>query len=341
MRATTIIALLLALAVSAAADQPKLGGPIPGLTATDRAMFEAGKKVFSRVFTVADGLGPLFNNSSCAACHEDPVVGGAGAFNQDDVDVERHASADDQPMCDELTAVGGPVFREQAAGVPIPPIPGDARVHIGLRSTPALFSSGSIDGVPDQVILDNEKNGGRAARLPSGKIGRFGRKATDPDLPGFVRGAFATEQGIDVPSELSELDLMLATFFVSNLAPPPPQVRDRRGQQLFNDIGCATCHIPSLSTGNGQRAALYTDLLLHDMGPGLADLCKGVAKAAEFRTEPLMGLRFRSRFLHDGRALTLTSAIASHGGEAQKVADRFARLKDEERRALLSFLGGL
>jgi CxxC motif-containing protein (DUF1111 family) len=339
---TIIIALLIALVASANADQaPSVGGPVPGLTASDRAMFDAGKKVFSRVFTVADGLGPLFNNSSCAACHEDPVVGGAGAFNQDDVDVERHASADDQPTCDELTAAGGPVFREQAAGVPVPPIPGEARVRIGLRSTPALFSSGSIDDVPEQVILDNQRNGGRAAKLPNGRIGRFGRKATDPDLPGFVRGAFATEQGIDVPSELSEIDLLLATFFVSHLAPPPHQVRNRQGQRLFNEIGCATCHIPSLPTVSGQRAFLYSDLLLHDMGPGLADLCKGVAKTSEFRTEPLMGLRFRSRFMHDGRALRLSSAIASHGGEGQEAADKFFRLKQEERQALVTFLSGL
>src|SRR5437899_6666299 len=163
--------------------------------------------VFSRVFTPATGLGPLFNNNSCATCHEVPVVGGSGGFNEEDVDVERHATADDQPSCNELTAFGGPVFREQAIpGTTVPSIPGSANIHIGLRSSPALFSSGSIDAVPDDVILNNARRsggGGRAAKLPNGKIGRFGRKATDPDLAGFVRGAFATEQGIDSPGEIS------------------------------------------------------------------------------------------------------------------------------------------
>ena len=70
----------------------------------------------------------------------------------------------------------------------------------------------------------------------------------------------------------------------------------------------------STGLGDQQVVHLYSDLLLHDMGPALADLCKGVADRAEFRTEPLMGLRAREWFLHDGRALTLESAIIQHGG---------------------------
>ncbi len=319
-----------------------IGGPVEGLGRTSVALFDQGKAVFSRVFTPATGLGPLFNNAGCAACHEVPVVGGSGGFNEDDVDVERHATADDQPSCNELGTFGGPVFREQATpGATVPSIPGNAGVHIGLRSTPALFSSGAIDAVSEGTIISNTSNGGRAAKLPNGKIGRFGRKATDPDLAGFVRGAFATEQGIDAPNEISEIDLLLATFFIAKLAPPDAQVTDSRGLQVFHDIGCASCHIPSLPTEDGKRAFLYSDLLLHDMGPGLADLCKGVAATNEFRTEPLMGLRFRFRFLHDGRALRLSSAITSHGGQGQPAADKFVRLNDRDRNALMKFLSGL
>jgi CxxC motif-containing protein (DUF1111 family) len=113
-------------------------------------------------------------------------------------------------------------------------------------------------------------------------------------------------------------------------------VLDKRGQQLFKDIGCATCHTPTVN-----RAALYSDLALHDMGPGLADICKGQAKTNEFRTEPLMGIRFRSRFLHDGRALRLSSAIAQHGGEGQRSADRFFQLERIDRNALIKFVSGL
>src|SRR6185436_7913336 len=97
------------------------------------------------------------------------------------------------------------------------------------------------------------------------------------------------------------------------------------------------CHVPSLRTGNSpvgalryKKVAAYTDLLLHDMGPELADICLGEATPSEFRTEPLMGLRLSSqieegepRFLHDGRASTIEEAIRLHGGEAAASRDRF------------------
>jgi CxxC motif-containing protein (DUF1111 family) len=326
----------------------RLGDPLSGLTSSELARFTQGKAVFSREFTPASGLGPFFNNVSCAQCHEDPVTGGAGAFNEDDVDVERHASASDQPTCDELVAFGGPVFREQTTGPDLPPIPADAAVHVGLRSTPMLFGFGLVEAIPDHAIEANEgRAGGRVARLANGRIGRFGRKATDPDLPTFVTGAFKNEQGIDVPSELSVADRDLTVDFIRFLAPPAPLYRnhdEQEGRELFHRAGCAECHVPSFVTRSPikvldrQIVHLYSDLLLHDMGPALADLCKGEAGRAEFRTEPLMGLRARERFLHDGRALTLESAIVQHGGQGAPAAAAFLNLSRREREALLRFL---
>ena len=84
--------------------------------------------------------------------------------------------------------------------------------------------------------------------------------------------------------------------------------------------------------------AAYTDLLLHDMGPDLADICLGEAQPSEFRTEPLMGLRLGTAFLHDGRASTIAQAIELHGGEATASRDRFLRLSPLARAALLRFL---
>ena len=117
---------------------------------------------------------------------------------------------------------------------------------------------------------------------------------------------------------------------------------------VFARIGCAACHVPVLVTGPNPDAALrfkvvpaYTDLLLHDMGPALADICLGEAEPAEFRTEPLMGLRFATAFLHDGRAKTITQAIELHAGEAQRARNRFLRLTAFEKGALLRFLGRL
>ncbi len=326
----------------------QLGDPLSDLTPNQVARFTQGKAVFNRDFTPTTGLGPFFNNTSCAQCHEDPVIGGAGAFNQSDVDVERHASAGDQPTCDELISSGGPVFREQTTGVSLPPIPAYATVHVGLRSTPALFGFGLIEAIPEREIAANEgRAGGRAARLPDGRLGRFGRKATDPDLPNFVTGAFDKEQGVEVPSELSPADRDLTVDFIRFLAPPPPLYGSPEGQKVFHRLGCAECHVPSFMTVSPIRVLdrqvvhLYSDLLLHDMGPALADLCKGVAGRAEFRTEPLMGLRARTRFLHDGRALTLESAIALHGGQGTAAATAFFSLSHQDRDTLLRFLKSL
>ena len=122
----------------------------------------------------------------------------------------------------------------------------------------------------------------------------------------------------------------------------------RRGRELFSQIGCAACHVPTLRTGDSPIAALrnkefsaYTDLLLHDMGPGLADICLGLATPSEFRTEPLIDLRDAKAFLHDGRDTTLEQAVLDHGGEASGARDRFKALPATDRAALIAFLKSL
>jgi CxxC motif-containing protein (DUF1111 family) len=90
-----------------------------------------------------------------------------------------------------------------------------------------------------------------------------------------------------------------------------------------------------------KPVAAFTDLLLHDMGAELADICLGLATPSEFRTEPLMGSRLQSRFLHDGRAKTVQEAIELHGGEAARSREEFRRLSDSDRQALLKYLESL
>ena len=135
------------------------------------------------------------------------------------------------------------------------------------------------------------------------------------------------------------------------LAPPTPLKAGkdgRHGRDLFSQIGCATCHRPLLRTGDSPVAALknrefaaYTDLLLHDMGPDLADICVGLATPADFRTEPLLDLRGAEHFLHDGRATSLEQAIELHGGEAAGARDRFKTLSEADRAAVVAFLKSL
>src|SRR5262249_61999718 len=116
------------------------GGRLVGLTAAESARFAAGQAVFSREFTAETGLGPFFNNVSCASCHEEPAVGGAGAFGEageGDVDTERHATAGDKPSCDELERFGGPGFPAPTTGPGLPPVPARAVARLRGRPPPA------------------------------------------------------------------------------------------------------------------------------------------------------------------------------------------------------------
>jgi CxxC motif-containing protein (DUF1111 family) len=154
-------------------------------------------------------------------------------------------------------------------------------------------------------------------------------------------------------------------FFMRFLAAPVPSP-DRpggaasieRGQTLFATTGCALCHTPTLRTGNATVAALrdrpvhlYSDLMLHQMGPGLADdILQGDARGDEFRTAPLWGLGQRIHFLHDGRTSNLLEAIVAHRSagnaqfgpsEANGVIDRFRALTGAQKQDLLNFLRSL
>jgi len=143
------------------------------------------------------------------------------------------------------------------------------------------------------------------------------------------------------------------------LAPPRPSANApggtesiAKGRNLFSTVGCALCHTPALRTGNttvaalrNQVAQLYSDLLLHDMGTGLADgVSQGQAGPREFRTAPLWGLGQRVFFLHDGRTSDLLEAIREHasdGSEANGVTRNFDNLRDSQKQDLVNFLRSL
>ncbi len=154
-------------------------------------------------------------------------------------------------------------------------------------------------------------------------------------------------------------------FFARFLAAPAPSPDTpggadsiARGRKLFTDTGCALCHTPTLDTGNAavaalrnQPANLFSDLLVHDMGPGLADgITQGQAGPREFRTAPLWGLGQRLFFLHDGRTPDLREAIRAHrsgsfltfnASEANAVIRNFNALKDDQKQDVLNFLRSL
>ncbi|MFQ5776657.1 MAG: di-heme oxidoredictase family protein [Terriglobia bacterium] len=273
----------------------------------------------------------------------------------------------------------------QAQGIEREEVPLSA-TGAGFRTSPPLFGLGLVEAVPAATILANEDPedsdgdgiSGRANRFLDGRLGRFGRKAFLGNLFDFTADAYLAEQSITSPVLLSEetingqpippgtdpapdpeiplSDVEAVTDFVRFLAPPARRTaRDAaeaaavfQGEQLFRQIGCARCHIPSMRTGpsvipalSNKTVFLYSDLLLHDMGADLADICLGSASPAEFRTEMLMGLRFRNHFLHDRRVFTVRESIELHGGEASASRLVFEGLSEVDQAALLSFLDTL
>jgi CxxC motif-containing protein (DUF1111 family) len=374
------------LAGQARGVQP--GDPLPGLTPLEFEEFRLGLEDFLEVETADEGLGPAYNGTSCAVCHNVPAVGGAGTIAE--VRAARRNARGEFEAFDES---GESLFH--LFSVPShrcqPIVPADANVFARRVPIP-LFGAGLVEAIPDDAIVALEdpfdRNGdgvsGRAARVidvASGerRVGRFGWKPQHATLLTFGADAYRNEMGItnDIfPRELAygvTADRMRAC----DLFPDPEDVRDPRtrrrgidnfesfmrllapidragggaqeaaGEQIFAAIGCAACHTPALATAasanplfDRKRVALFSDLLLHDVGTG-DGIRQGVADPSEIRTPALWGLRLRRPLLHDGSAATVEDAIRRHAAEADLARRGFERLGDADRAALLAFLRSL
>ena len=167
-------------------------------------------------------------------------------------------------------------------------------------------------------------------------------------------GDLAAATPLDALSSIEKFSVFMRLLAapVASTDAPGGRASIASGRALFASVGCALCHTPVLHTGNAatpalryQEVRLYSDLLLHDMGNGLADgVAQGQASGREFRTAPLWGLGQRLFFLHDGRSADLRQALLAHaseGSEANGVVARFTRLADREQQDLLNFLRSL
>ena len=247
--------------------------------------------------------------------------------------------------------------------------------RMGIGGRPNRVTNGNIAGAPNTSGND-------------GTITRFGWKAQNKSLEIFAGEAYNVEMGVTnelfpnereetpgcrfnaTPEDFTNMDatgtdsasdvLRFAMFMrlLDQPQPAPPTTSTQNGAKIFSQIGCALCHTPTMMTGSSPvgglsnvPANLFSDLLLHHMGIGLADeIIQGQAQADEFRTAPLWGLGQRTYFLHDGRTSNLIRAIlyhASDGGgryqssEANAVVDRYRRLSDSDQQDLLNFLRSL
>ncbi len=212
------------------------------------------------------------------------------------------------------------------------------------------------------------------------RVGRFGWKAQQASLLAFAGDAYVNEMGITnrlFPTEnapngdeakLAQLDQIadpedqtdpvtgkqdidkIADFMRFLGAPPavPLSSSAALGRNVFNQVGCNQCHTPTLMTGANPVAALnfkpvnlYSDLLLHDMGPLGDGIVQGEAGPREMKTPPLWGVRASAPYLHDGRAPSLDAAIRAHDGEAKAARDKFNALPSAQRQQLLDFLNSI
>ncbi|MCP3059696.1 hypothetical protein LXT21_12990 [Myxococcus sp. K38C18041901] len=204
--------------------------------------------------------------------------------------------------------------------------------HMGITSNP--LSEAAKARLPVPSALDG--NTGAAGSEDAWGTVRQGQAAA-PDEP------TVDDDGVPDP-EMTEQELFdLVSFSMLTAAPRPdePTPESEAGRALFTSLGCDRCHVPALEGPRGL-IPLYSDLLLHDMGPELDDgIVMKQASGAEFRTQPLWGITAVGPYLHDGRADDLDEAIRFHGGEARRSRDAYVALGSAEQARVIHFLESL
>jgi CxxC motif-containing protein (DUF1111 family) len=292
-----VLVILVATAIAASSQSSSLfGGPFSNLTKVEIEAFEEGRDVFQEVETAEEGLGPVFNEASCATCHSEPTVGGGSAR------LETRFGRLTNGSFDPMVEFGGSLLQDNGIGKVGPykydgeRVPREATIVAQRRTTP-LFGLGLVDAVPDGTFIslaETQAGSGTPGKVSmvtvlnadgseAGKaVGKFGWKAQVPTLFQFSGDAYLNEMGITssmFPHEncpqgdCSVLtgnpapglndptgdDVRAFANFMTLLAPPPrgPITADvTAGEAIFKSIGCANCHVPALTTGSHPVAAL-------------------------------------------------------------------------------------
>ena len=359
----------------------------------EQADFDKAREIFEAQEDQDEGLGPLFNARSCGECHATPTVGGSSQITELRAGHYDGHSFIDHPggslindrsinaLIAETVMPGNEVqtFRLSTStlGLGFVEAVDDATLKDIARSQPGQ-SGGRINGTALDVPLSETQNARR--------VGRFGWKDQHGSLLSFAADAYLNEMGITSPMQPKENSSngnsvadydgvadpeddgddveAFANFMRSTKAPSRDldlaNTADALvGAQLFQNAGCAICHVTTLSTArtntaiNGGKfkvpAALgdkiihpYSDFLLHNVGTGDGIVQNGGQSSRnKLRTAPLWGLRTRTRLMHDGLSVTITDAILRHAGEAAYVIDNYRALGNTQKNQLLTFLRSL
>ena len=282
----SVLLAFLAAPLTAQAPQPPMGAPLNGLTATQLQRFDDGKVDFSTVLSVSNGLGPIFNQTNCASCHNNPV-GGPGSIT-----VTRFGLDNGKGGFDPLTGLGGTLLQQGAiAPGASEVVPAVANVT-SLRITPSALGAGLVEAIPDAAIAANETNQQSSGvsgvvhwvqtlEDPTGpaRAGRFGWKSQIATVLSFSGDAAQNELGLTnrlLPTEnapngnlavLQQFDTvadpedgpdMNGLHFIDRItdfqrylaAPPQTPKSGMTGESIFNSVGCAECHVASYTTSN-------------------------------------------------------------------------------------------
>jgi CxxC motif-containing protein (DUF1111 family) len=370
----------------------------PGDTfALDQAQFE-------RRHDASTGLGPVFNATSCAECHQNVVTGAAGQFTEVRVghkDANGNFVNPTILINDGADSISGrSIVNDRSICAQAHESVPDTENIRTLRAVLNTLGDGFVEAVDDRTFLAIAANQpaqsdglihGEVVQVPileapgQTATGRFGWKDQDPTILSFAADAYLNEMGVtnrlkpkdvtsvckvtsdpeDKPDNLGLADIDHFAQFVRGTQVPP---RDTTlaatpdaiaGEFLFTSIGCATCHVPTMTTdrpGTKINGGQYTvpealgnkiihpfgDFLLHDVGTGDGIVQVGPQDTAnKLRTPALWGLHIKSRFMHDLGSLTPDDAIRRHAGEARGVISRFNGLSSQEQQQLVTFLRSL
>jgi CxxC motif-containing protein (DUF1111 family) len=369
-------------------DDQTLDGPLEGLSYQQLAQHLAGDKAFNdEMFTKETGLGPVFVSASCGSCHAGDGKGHPFTtltrFGQTDSTGNQFLHMGGPQL--QNRAIPGYTPEFIPVGATFSKFTPPANSGLGFlelvpdadliaMADPNDADGDGISGVPNWITLSSFITPAANAISQNGKyIHRFGKKAAAYNLLNQTVNAYNQDMGItssfnamDAYSgyytdiEVSDQTVRNVVFYLQTLKTPVQRTNDNaeviRGKVLFSQAGCQSCHRETLTTGYSPVSALsnktfhpYTDLLLHDMGPGLDDgYTEGNARTYEWRTPALWGLGLSPNsqggnyfLLHDGRAKTIEEAIQLHGGEATASRNKFNQLSATDKNALTRFLKSL
>ena len=373
---------------AAPSDEDLLDGPVSGLSTAQNRRFLDGDIAFNdEVFNSASGLGSIFVATSCGSCHAGDGKGHPFTtltrFGQKDSTGNQFLHMGGPQL--QNRAIPGYEPEKIPAGATFSNFTPPANTGLGFLelvsdadlialSDPDDADGDGISGVPNWNDLPGFISPRPGAISKSGKyIHRFGKKAAAYNLLHQTVNAYNQDigitstfapadvySGLDTDPEVSDKTIHDVVFYLQTLKAPIPRRQSDpaviKGKELFVQAGCESCHRQTLKTGPSPVEPLsnktfhpYTDLLLHDMGPGLDDgYTEGRAKTAEWRTPPLWGLGLSPNsqggkyyLMHDGRANSIKQAIELHGGEATSSKNKFLQLTGPDQSALIQFLESL